>query len=308
VLIRIPPDIWVVIDSFRVNGLAAAQIVLDKYSAKAAFLVLTHPDQDHVAGVLDLIDQFDEAVIGAINPWRDDTPRKPNDPVAAIFGTDAKRTLDRILTEWSVSPTRKWETTRGSRQILPNGEIESLHPVAPTPVTADAWRNKNDLSSAMLLQWYKVRLLLGADVTNITQCWDDISTNYPGLANHHALKVPHHGSENGLHESFGTGTRNRAWIITPYNKGLKLPRFENNQGIGMSLGYVDAIDLTSLHTRHDRELEAPYHTTRSIVEAGLPCGTDNEPDYQERGIVIGFDKNGTISERRYGRGTLRITE
>ena len=308
VLIRIPPDTWIVIDSFRVDGLAAACTVLEEYSASANFVVLTHPDQDHVAGFIDLIEQSDDSVIGAINPWRDNNLPKPNDAIAAIFGTDAKRTFDRIFTEWSDKPARRWQTTRGSVQDLPNGTIESLHPVAPTPMTANAWNNKNDLSSAMWLEWHDVRLLLGADVTNKTQCWDDISANYPGLANHSALKVPHHGSDNGLHASFGTGGRDRNWVITPYSRGEKLPSFKSSKGIEICLGFVDEVGLTSMHTRHGMEHEAPYHTTRSLIEAGVPIGTNEEPDCLERGIVIGFAPDGTIVERRYGRGTLRITE
>ncbi len=308
VLLRIPPDTWIVIDSFRARDFAAANLVLQNFQANASLIVLTHPHKDHVLGFIDLLENSNKALIGALLPNDDGVLAKPNDGLASLFGNDARRTFERIYHEWQNDSSRKWQTCRGAEFPVQNGRIISLHPSIPTTDAQWKRRSLNDLSSAMLVEWHAVRIVLGADVTDENTSWDEIAKSFPNLAEHLALKVPHHGSDKALNDSYAAGNRNRCWIVTPYNLGKKLPRFEPSQGVEQALTFVDEVILTALPFRHDSEAFSPFSTTRGAIDAGLPAGSEGEFDPMERGIVIGFDANGSIVERRYGQGTLRITE
>ncbi len=90
-----------------------------------------------------------------------------------------------------------------------------LHPVRP--IHRASWSDEaNEISSAMLVEWEGLRLLLGADVPN-TQ-WPGIAADFPALADHHAMKIPHHGSREAIHDAFGIGLDTRTWVVTPYQR------------------------------------------------------------------------------------------
>ena len=71
VLLRIPPERWIIIDSLRCGRPArpAAESIVSRYGGKVAILALTHPHQDHYPGFIDLIDRYDDAFfIGCVHP------------------------------------------------------------------------------------------------------------------------------------------------------------------------------------------------------------------------------------------------
>jgi hypothetical protein len=308
VLIRIPPNTWIVVDSFRSRDIAAANLVLDHFLARASLVVLTHPHKDHVLGFIDLLENSTDALIGALLPNDDGVLNKPNDGIASLFGNEAIRTFERIHREWQNNSAKKWQTSRGAEYQIPNGKIISLHPAIPTSIAQWQRSSLNDLSSAMLVEWYDARIVLGADVTDENASWDEITEVYRNLAAHSTLKVPHHGSEKAINDKYAAGDPKRCWIVTPYNLGRKLPRFEPGQGVDLALNFVDEVNLTALPIRHDFEASAPFVTTRGVIDAGLPVGGEDDFDPMERGIAIGFNADGSIAKRRYGKGTLRITQ
>ncbi len=312
VLLRVPPDFWIVIDSFRARNTPTAQQVLDRYLGKAKLLILTHPHEDHVCGFVDLIDNNANAQIGFVN-LREVAQSQgvSNDPMSK-FCNNAKKTYDRVHQEQQSRSGAIWKTLRGQQIKIPDGQIESLHPSLPIPHAYLQSCGCNELSSPMLLEWHQLRLLLGADLTNEHGHWDEIGASYPTVGRHMAAKIPHHASRESLCDSFGNGSPDRCWVATPYNRGRKkLPRFDTAQGVELILAsYVDELNVTSLPYRHVEELQSPLAIQRNVVASGTPALSPNPPvaDELERGIVLGFDMNGTIMERRYGRGTLRISE
>lgn len=318
VLLRVPPDQWMVVDSFQCGtpSRAAALSVVEHFGGVVAAIALTHPHADHYAGIGDLIDASKTALLACVHPGDDGDDRAtPNDPVAAMR-EGAKPTYVRIWDEWSKAPHRRWDTFRSTQRNIGAATITSLHPVRP--ISRSSWSGDlNSLSSAMLVEWKGVRLLLGADVPKSE--WPDIARSFPGIGNHSVLKVPHHGSRNAIDESFGNGERSRLWIATPFEK-QRLPRADDTgsdgapEGLSRILTFVDQVALTALPFRHDREAERPCRTSRRQLrdqthpvrqpQASLP-----ESDAAlERHVIVGFDPRGAVVQMIYGPGSVVVTE
>lgn len=310
VLVRVPPDKWVIIDSYMNAGRPAAEAIVDEFDGDVAVIALTHPHQDHCMGFIELIDENEKAVIGCVHPQEgSDGGGIPSDPMA-LLNERAKPTYTRIWDEWATDADRKWQTFRHSAEIIGEGTLTSLHPVAP--LGAADWRGaaRNNMSSGMRLVWYDVALLLGADVTNAS--WSRIATEFEDLAKHHALKVPHHASREAIHDAYGEGERDRLWIITPF-AGQKLPRRNDDDGLARTLRFVDSVQLTSLPYSHDCEHESPCRSTRSDIDSNVrPVRTgpvtDDPKSRSERYVVVAFGKNGQLQGRWNGAGTLEVTE
>lgn len=311
VLLRIPPDKWVIIDSYMNAGRPASEAVVDEFGGEIAAIVLTHPHEDHCMGFIELIDENENAVIGCVHPLEGtEGAGVPTDPME-LLNQRRKPTYVRIWDEWKTAASRKWYTFRHNRLNVGNGSLISLHPVRPLQATD--WRGsaRNDMSSAMRLVWHDVTLLLGADVTNTA--WPDIGAAFTDLAEHSALKVPHHASSEAIHDSYGRGDRNRLWIITPWALGRGLPQADDDHGLAKALKYVDTIQLTSLPFSHNCDSESPCTTTRADLQSdSRPTRTGpvtNDADVRaDRYVALAFDKDGTFRGRWNGAGTLDVKE
>ena len=70
----------------------------------------------------------------------------------------------------------------------------------------DLWRtrqpfDRNVISTALLLTWRGRRILLGSDlVESPGYGWSNTLVLEPELADHDLFKVPHHGSDQALHD------------------------------------------------------------------------------------------------------------
>ncbi len=144
-------------------------------------------------------------------------------------------------------PARRWATFRPECLPIADATVTSLHP--KYPVEPELWSdNLNEISSAMLVEWHSLRLLLGADVPDSQ--WPGIAADFPGLGNHAAMKVPHHGSRKAVSDVFGTGAGDRCWIVTPFAR-QNLPRADNvsatpaheQEGMSRILNYVSEFHL-----------------------------------------------------------------
>lgn len=86
---------------------------------------------------------------------------------------------------------------------------------------------ENETAIAVLIKYGGTTVLLGADLEETHQGWTAIldSTGRPG-AKSSLFKIPHHGSANGHHDRVWTDMLKESpiAILTPYNKGHKLPR------------------------------------------------------------------------------------
>src|SRR5438105_3622329 len=112
VLLRMPPNQWIIIDSFRCAKRAAADLIIKKYGGLVACIILTHPHQDHHLGLVELIENHAGAVLGCVHPRANPLrSRLSHDPVDALK-QGAKTAYDRIMQEWDKNPARKWATFR----------------------------------------------------------------------------------------------------------------------------------------------------------------------------------------------------
>jgi Metallo-beta-lactamase superfamily len=315
VLLRIPPDLWVVVDSFRCAGRAAAEFVLAKHKGQVAAIVLTHPHQDHYDGIVELIDAHPGAILGCVHPRESGPITGPPADASAHLRLRARATYVRIWDEWRTNEARRWWTFRRESRVIGSATVTSLHP--GRPIAPDNWStDPNAISSAMLVEWKSVRLVLGADVPNSQ--WPHIAAEFSDLGVHAVLKVPHHGSREAIHDTYGAGDRNRCWAVTPFHR-QGLPRsgdFAGNgdpEGLASILAYVDEIHLTGLPFSHDHERQPPpcittraelRDRTRPQFTGPLPEGFCRTVAALDRHVVVGLDPGGIIRDRRHGPGTV----
>lgn len=317
VLLRIPPDKWIVIDSFLFGRprKPAAQAVMTTYGGNAATVVLTHPHQDHYPGILELIEQYPTAVIGCVHP-KDGTEVDGNTVDATVaLKAGAQATYTRIWDEWELDGHRRWDTFRNTTRSVADATVTSLHPVRPIKLP-DWSEDPNEISSAMIVEWHGLKLLLGADVPNSQ--WPQIGEAFPDVAEHAGMKVSHHGSRGAINEVFGSGDHKRFWIITPYRRH-GLPRAIDStkgepEGLLKGLSFVNRLHLTALPYRHDAEDQDPCETTRpqlrdnefpSRIAVSRPV-TDTA-EALDRHVIVGFDQDGAIVDEHYGPGSVRVT-
>lgn len=86
---------------------------------------------------------------------------------------------------------------------------------------------ENETAVAILIKYGECAVLLGADLEETHKGWTAIvSSEAKPKTKSNLFKVPHHGSENGHHDEVWTEMliENPIAILTPYNKGHKLPK------------------------------------------------------------------------------------
>lgn len=294
--LRIPPDHWLVVDSFKCASKPAAQFLTQRYGGTVHTIVLTHPHADHYNGILELLQDNPTASIGCVHPNESSGPAAAFDPKSALKQR-AKPTYDFI---WNQCSGRRWSSFRHTERAIGEATLTSLHP--PNPVAPADWQgDENTLSSAMTVHWQQVTLLLGADVPNTS--WETIAEEVQNLQDHSLLKVPHHGSQASLHQTFLQGADTRCWIVTPF-KAKQLPKPE---GLGQCLEAVQEIHVTALPYRHNQEA---VHARAQLANLPPRKGLARESILQtvealNRHVVASFDPAGN-AEFHFGPGSVTV--
>ena len=322
IVVRVPPDSWLVIDSCLIDEQCPAVQLLDRFDGTLSAAILTHRHSDHIRGFPEVLDWNAAEVIGAVDPAI--TERNPNRALADHEEHELRGILEdvaaAISTRWGDNPDSCWETYRKTHRPVGEATVEALHPTEEF-VNAHLDDRSNALSSAFLLTWRDLRLLIGGDVEE--EGWRDIATEYRDLGRHHGLKIPHHGSREAIGPCFTAGDGGQTWVLTPWSHGdNSVPRFEDGQGIHILLGFVRQVQMSGLPVLHDRQNDRPCFATRTDLfarqdprplEGTLPDGTSINPIYFPDDplscyVAVGFDADGNVRDRRYGAGAIVVSE
>jgi beta-lactamase superfamily II metal-dependent hydrolase len=222
ILLRLAGPRWGLIDC-HLESRAAKQKFFAMAEAlgirRLEFIILTHPDFDHYAGMVDIVEHFtrDGREIGLFYDtgmnWVDVTrlmeakglPDDEIDEYARLFKTITLSTIEPLALHEDHCP------------ITIRGTPLKLVPIAPpeTAVTRPARRaligekpgiDVNDLSIVLVLTFAELKrsrkVLLAADAKTETlmqalEIWREHPDNPEKIVGFDAVKVPHHGSGNG---------------------------------------------------------------------------------------------------------------
>jgi hypothetical protein len=82
------------------------------------------------------------------------------------------------------------------------------------------------------------------------------------LAAHGLMKVPHHGSKGAIVEALDGRPGERLWVMTPWDRGRRLPRFDDREGVALLQGQHPELHLSALPFRSPRPQSTPFRLTR----------------------------------------------
>lgn len=308
VVMHVPPDGWLSVDGCAVGGAGFGLQFFEPLGIAPTHVLLSHPHQDHCAGVQELVEWSTRAgvstwpLLGAI-PW----PRSGDDKddgVAVVTGAQAKGALAAMSDRWKRRPECRWSPAAGQELKLGGGALKVLSPDAATLAAAQKagkgdW---NKLACALEVAWQGQRLILGSDLDNAG--WKVVLENVKLEANA-ALKVAHHGSRESQHEpllELSKGT----FVATPYSR-QRLPRFEDGGGAQLLLEKTSVLWLTGLPQKYDAQGGAPRTMTRGeLAVPVLPAADDAPKGFPDSWVKLslGGDGAGVVTQ---GPGSVAVT-
>lgn len=288
--IALPGTGWVLVDGCQLplrRGRPVALPLIEAYQRwsreddPVKTYALTHPHDDHVGGVADLLERFDPQHVGVTGT---DEPVETLVDLAEMLAHEASAgpAADTLVARRVLSAIRainRWHALHPDGLVslhegglLPintepaaDGEVRILaHAPDPTFVR-EVWSwsperrgafltgHANWLSTVLEVQYGEARIVLGGDLPctvngeEVPTGWPRVLGLVPQLCHHHGLKIPHHGSREALHEDLlspGRGT-SRAWLVTPFNSS-RIPRPDDLDGLHLLLMEGDLVHQTSL--------------------------------------------------------------
>lgn len=323
-VIRIPPDHWLVVDSLQepTTGRNPALEFLRRQEVTASALILTHRHQDHAAGFDRLIDAQADGLVGCVEdgPTPSDDALVDPDAEVVLGAARAQHAEAAIRARWASRPESRWALTWGHRIEIGEATVEVLspHTGAVARARSGADFDVNTLSAAVAINWGRVRIVLAADLPATE--WRKVTRDRPGTrpGDHVGLKVPHHGSSKAQHKSLSEPAdgRIRRWWLSPWNRGDKLPRLEDGEGVDVLLRRVERVALTSLPF----ELGTPITdqcVTRGMLDAAIHrsrFGADDmlleyeqtAPGPEEAWVSVSFDATGCDPDVNMGGAAWEI--
>ncbi|MFH0900777.1 MAG: MBL fold metallo-hydrolase, partial [Pseudomonadota bacterium] len=224
IVLRDPGGTWVIVDGCLTNGRSPAAEILREHDASWSSVVITHPHRDHALGLDTVLGRPGDGLIGCVAP-------SVAEPRAWSQTVDGERhvregTVEHVLAaihdRWTHSPECKWEMRCGESKNVGDLTLTVLHPDDATVAARPT--DPNRLSSALLVTWRHVHLLLGGDV--VADDWTQVGSTFREMGAHQGMKLPHHGSCGAVHDCWGEGVAQRTGIATPNNRGHNRPRFD----------------------------------------------------------------------------------
>lgn len=141
-------------------------------------------------------------------------------------------------------------------------------------MTGEQRADPNELSAVLELMFGTTRIVLGSDLptvdtrgTELSGGWHAVLQRHPHLGHHHGLKIPHHGSPAAFHDGLMSSGESRAWWISPFNRGRRLPPTEPD-GVPRLVARNGAVQLTATPRARANQ---PVHADPALVSlAELP--------------------------------------
>lgn len=350
--LALPGKGWIVVDGCRSGDrIPLLELLRDHPEEPIEAVVLTHPHTDHTAGMLDLLTDGDigprirkigcvarnitsdpDNTLGAELEARTDSLNPLDAEELEALG-QARLVIERLRTEWEDTPSRRLPLVDGDEIFLSATKVrvKALAPTADDVTSFFAGQNlparirsrANDLSLVLKVDFGETTLLLGGDLPRteadldkaIASGWLAVAGRHDPLSQHVGLKVPHHASRAALgDELLGATASKRTWVVTPWNKGKGLPRFDVDQGARVLLAREPEFMLTALPVSIARQQPQPVRVSVDTLHpavqklkkpskllAGAVRASEPEVNPSECCWLPSFDDQGQLVSR--GRGT-----
>jgi hypothetical protein len=287
IVVALPDRGWLVLDGCRVStGQLPVLAILERWRAPTDpvdALLLTHPHTDHAYGIRDTLETTAPRAIGLTT--------SPASPMLAFAGLEAElaaapagaldRLTRRIVIDAMLALRRRFDAAPGDLIALVDGAQLALTTTRASAVVrapdaglvharlAGGLRgDPNELSAVIELVFGATRIVLGSDLPTIDSHgnplaagWDAVTARHPYLGSHLALKIPHHGSPAAFHPDLMTAGAGRAWWISPFNRGRRLPPTDPD-GVPRLVALNGAVALTATPRRRASQ---PAHADPGVV-------------------------------------------
>lgn len=344
IAVAMPGSGWLLVDGCRTRGAFPLFELHTRYRRHrndgVELLVLTHPHEDHAAGVARCIAELQPTTLGLVGvPGRSGLQAARD---ALTRGLDTRVTSDvlrRSAVRTALEAMERHEHQQpGSLVNLHDGVVlplrnssvratvrapdrrlleEALTSGSISRETANAW------SAVIELEFGEARVVLGSDLpTGCQSGWDKVLSSAPQLGRHHALKLPHHGSPGAYHRKLHTGSpERRCWWVTPYNAS-RLPPLDDLRGLPQLLRREPALLLTALPAarrlqrplahpgivRLDQleERKLPAHPRVTLLQMAVAIAAPGEPGPLDAVWAVSFDDSGRITGRWRGQVALEL--
>jgi len=160
------------------------------YDKTIEYLILTHPDADHLAGMIPLIEEYE---VGQI----------------LHTGVKAKTKLYQRFQVLIKEKNIKTRLVKANDIISPTdlGKLKIIYP--KTIQQAEEQDNVNNSSIVAILDVKRIEILLTGDAES--EVWQEIQNQIPKVE---VLKIAHHGAKNGTDEILLKQTRPEAAVIS----------------------------------------------------------------------------------------------
>ncbi|WP_426734320.1 MBL fold metallo-hydrolase [Myxococcus faecalis] len=279
IAVALPGQGWLLVDGCSTaEGRFPLEEVLKRWGMGAGdgveALVLTHPHEDHVEGIAELLETLTVKQVAVA------TGSTPGATLVASTqalrrGAAGGTTRNQLLAAKVIAAfeaIERWESTRPGGllglsdgqglQVSTQVQVHARSPDAggvsqffQSPNLARRLRSgANHLSIVLEVCFGSLRLVLTGDLPYLDSKggravptgWDSVMQRHPQLGEHHGFKVPHHGSPEAMHPDWmkpGTVSP-RAWLVTPYNSS-GLPHLARMDGLPTLLQHQPEVLLTA---------------------------------------------------------------
>lgn len=293
VAVALPHSGWLLLDGCRVStGRLPILAILDRWRSSGEpveALLLTHPHTDHAFGIRETIEGTSPRRIGVTT-----SPASPalvfttaEAELAAASPGSVDQLRRRTVIDAMLAIRRRFDATPadlialvdGAQVPLSNSGIAAFVRAPDAALVHDRLAgghrgDPNELSAVVELVFGATMVVLGSDLPTVDgrgvvlgAGWDSVLHRHPHLGDHRGLKIPHHGSPAAFHARLMTSGSGRAWWISPFNRGRRLPPTDPD-GVPRLVALNAQVSLTA--TPRPRGAQ-PIHADPAVVSlAELP--------------------------------------